>query len=180
MFDSMPLKARPTTYKGTRMRSRLEAGFAAWLDSEHISWEYEPECFGSDEGQYLPDFRLTGIWVDGRGTGSAVYVECKAPTLDFEVDVFSFMRRMEVIRASDPAAVLAIASPHDLAFWSFPLSIGQRWGVGVWRRCAGDDEDCGRFSLSPVNEVYDECPCCWSKNSPILSPWVGKPYWKTA
>lgn len=58
-----PLKARPTTYKGVRMRSRLEAGFAAWLDDAGVEWQYEPECYSAPElGQWLPDF-LISAWV---------------------------------------------------------------------------------------------------------------------
>jgi hypothetical protein len=34
-------KARPTTYKGVEMRSRLEAGFAMWLDERDLSWTYD-------------------------------------------------------------------------------------------------------------------------------------------
>jgi hypothetical protein len=50
------IKARPTTYKGIRMRSRLEASFAAYLDGLGAYWEYEPECFAAANGQWLPDF----------------------------------------------------------------------------------------------------------------------------
>lgn len=51
-------KARPTIYKGIHMRSRLEAGFAGWLDRSNIEWEYEPFAVGDEHGQYLPDFVL--------------------------------------------------------------------------------------------------------------------------
>jgi hypothetical protein len=52
------IKARPTLYKGIEMRSRLEADYAACLDRDGEPWEYEPVCFASDEGQWLPDFRI--------------------------------------------------------------------------------------------------------------------------
>jgi len=40
------------------MRSRLEADYAAYLDREQADWEYEPECYASPDGQWLPDFRV--------------------------------------------------------------------------------------------------------------------------
>jgi hypothetical protein len=52
------IEARPTTYNGIQMRSRLEADYAAWLDRKGHTWEYEPECFASTDGQWLPDFRV--------------------------------------------------------------------------------------------------------------------------
>jgi hypothetical protein len=53
------IKARPTTYKGIRMRSRLEAYFAAMLDDVfEAAWEYEPVCFAGPSGQWLPDFKI--------------------------------------------------------------------------------------------------------------------------
>lgn len=54
------IKARPTTYKGIQMRSRLEAHFAAMLDGwPNVTWEYEPTCFAGPNNQWLPDFRVT-------------------------------------------------------------------------------------------------------------------------
>lgn len=54
------IKARPTVYKGIQMRSRLEAHAASRLDHVGIPWEYEPDCFASEAGQCLPDFKLFG------------------------------------------------------------------------------------------------------------------------
>lgn len=52
------IPARPTIYKGVRMRSRLEAKVAETLDWYRFPWRYEPQCFASELGQYLPDFQL--------------------------------------------------------------------------------------------------------------------------
>ena len=61
--DSTPVNprmaARPTTYKGVKMRSRLEAAWAEQFDAVHWTWQYEPHCFATSEGQYLPDFHLS-------------------------------------------------------------------------------------------------------------------------
>lgn len=47
-------KAHPTTYRGTRFRSRLEARWAAYFDLCGIQWEYEP----FDLEGWVPDFLL--------------------------------------------------------------------------------------------------------------------------
>lgn len=60
MADSTALRARPTTYKGVAMRSRLEAAWAEQFDAWGDPWEYEPRCYASDAGQYLPDFVIDG------------------------------------------------------------------------------------------------------------------------
>lgn len=44
----------PTTYKGVRFRSRLEARYAAFFDELSWPWKYEP----IDLCGYLPDFIL--------------------------------------------------------------------------------------------------------------------------
>lgn len=46
--------AIPTTYKGVRMRSRLEAKWAAFFDALKWPWAYEPV----DLDFYIPDFVL--------------------------------------------------------------------------------------------------------------------------
>lgn len=44
----------PTTYKGVRFRSRLEARYAAFFDEVEWPWQYEP----IDLSGYVPDFIL--------------------------------------------------------------------------------------------------------------------------
>lgn len=48
------MNAIPTTYKGVRFRSRLEATWAAFFDELKWPWEYEP----LDLAGYIPDFIL--------------------------------------------------------------------------------------------------------------------------
>lgn len=62
------MRAVPTVYRGRRFRSRLEARFAAELDSRGIHWHYEPKRVGKDE-QYLVDFYLPDCrcWVEVKG-----------------------------------------------------------------------------------------------------------------
>ena len=55
----MTAKALPTRYKGCHFRSRLEARWAAFLDSLEVRWEYEKEGYDLGNGvRYLPDFWL--------------------------------------------------------------------------------------------------------------------------
>lgn len=108
-----PIKARPTTYKGIQMRSRLEADYAAALDRDGEKWEYEPTCFAGPEGQWLPDFK---IGFDG------VYIEIKpvyliaydgATPLDTYDRVDKILRQMSVAWLSEPNA------PLQLIFWDY-------------------------------------------------------------
>lgn len=63
----------PTTYKGVRFRSRLEARWAAFFDALSWDWTYEPlDLLG-----YIPDF---GIRFE---PGRTLLVEVK-PAVDFE------------------------------------------------------------------------------------------------
>lgn len=99
----MRYKARPTVYKGIQMRSRLEARFAAYLDGFGRPWQYEPQCFANEDGQYLPDF----LTHDNAGT--ACYYEIK-PTQRQCLDAIPLMR---IILDSDPTAELIAMYDND-------------------------------------------------------------------
>lgn len=107
------MKARSTKYKGIQMRSRLEAGYAELLDTStpKIAWTYEAGCFASDEGQYLPDFRLGGDPVP------SLYIEVK-PSI---ADEFEALKVMHIIRESEPAALLAVWK-HDNS-WPITMDV---------------------------------------------------------
>jgi len=94
------IPARPTTYKGIKMRSRLEAGYAAYLDHSRVAWEYEPECFGDELGQYLPDFRV-------KTPTDTFYIEIKPNREQAE----RAGDRMRIIHSSEPGAHLVIRYP---------------------------------------------------------------------
>lgn len=107
-------KARPTVYNGIRMRSRLEAGYAAWLDRWNFDWEYEPCAFQDDTGrQYLPDFRLNNVRVAWANEPRTVYVEVKPGLEDPDAlsDAITSLA-MEVILASEPDALLLLEHPR--------------------------------------------------------------------
>src|SRR6266545_2192748 len=101
------IPARPTVYDGIRMRSRLEAKFAATLDRVYGrgSWTYEPRCFASQDGQYLPDFE-----VHRTKTGPAKFphfIEVK-PTSITAAELFATLGKMLLIWRSEPNAMLSL------------------------------------------------------------------------
>lgn len=51
-------RGRRTLYKGTMMRSRTEARFAAQLDEMGAEWNNEPYALAGHSGQWLPDFEV--------------------------------------------------------------------------------------------------------------------------
>lgn len=57
----MGIRSIPTEYNNIQFRSRLEARWAEWLDSQDFVWSYEPEGFEIHETYYLPDFYLPEI-----------------------------------------------------------------------------------------------------------------------
>lgn len=111
---TVTLTARPTTYNGIEMRSRLEARFAAFLDSCEIPWEYEPRAFASGHQQYLPDFAVAVPipfrYLNGRAGAHRMYLELKPDVADLE----AAWNRLEVIWRSEPDAVLAFVSAANL------------------------------------------------------------------
>jgi hypothetical protein len=114
------LQARPTIYKGIQMRSRLEAQVAADFDRLGVAWEYEPMCFASPAGQYLPDFVLH--WRD-----HDTYLEVKPPQSDDELRRIA--ARMEIVWESDPSPRLEIlcADGVHVEGGRFRRSSGRIW-----------------------------------------------------
>ena len=125
MTDFTP---RPTVYNGVKMRSRLEAGYAAWLDQEHHDWQYEPGAFSNTAGQYLPDFRLNDVWCSWLGRTATVYVEVKPGGWPFEDEndqmYERLMRSMAIIWTSEPDAVLILEQPETNRSMSDPCRVG--------------------------------------------------------
>lgn len=66
----MKIKPIPTTYRGTRFASTLEADWAATFDFYGWTWEYEPVGVQLEDGQwYRPDFYLPSqrVWAEVKG-----------------------------------------------------------------------------------------------------------------
>jgi hypothetical protein len=71
------MRAIPTTYKGIKFRSRLEASWASYFDALVLTWSYEPEGYLLQNGvKYLPDFHLSQLHY----YRSELFVECKPPS----------------------------------------------------------------------------------------------------
>lgn len=141
------IRARPTTYNGIEMRSRLEARVAAFLDSCAIKWEYEPRAFASGRQQYLPDFRFSA-YVPFNGDDAPVYIEVKPSKVDDSRAIFEQMR---VINASEPDAIRVLI-------------------------CAGSLESSGLIELEYPNGSYRmaffvSCPVCsWISLGVMITP----------
>lgn len=65
MFESSSC-SQPTFYNGFWMRSKLEARWAAVMDSLELYYLYEIENFNTPNGRYLPDFHLPlwNLWLE--------------------------------------------------------------------------------------------------------------------
>ena len=132
-------KARPTTYKGIQMRSRLEAGFAMWLDQQGFRWDYEPGAFADETGQYLPDFRIHDLWCAWLDRPATAYVEVKyASWPGTDVDSEEWMEKhhdlmcgMAILHRSEPDAVLLLAQPEQDVIYveERERTIGQAVGI---------------------------------------------------
>ena len=116
-------KARPTTYKGIQMRSRLEAGFATWLDHfctklpQHLgtlSWDYEPVCLASPRGQWLPDFHVRGLTNHRYQTPTDYWFDVKPskPTSD------EVRRWSDILADNHPEACCLAATPDGFYGWA--------------------------------------------------------------
>lgn len=130
------LKARPTTYKGIEMRSRLEARFAGALDDLGIQWEYEPRAFASGQNQYLPDFK---VWVEEE---FVAYIEVKPHLGENNDAAGDILHAMRIIWDSEPDAMLCIATP-ELAPYLLALST-EPFPLWHLNRSDPQDSDVGR------------------------------------
>lgn len=126
-------KARPTIYKGFQMRSRLEAGFAGWLDRMHLKWEYEPYAVGDEHGQYLPDFLVQNVF-EMDGETAPAHIEIK-PSLDV-VD-WDRMGRAAQQLMSSTHAVLFLVTPAAAPLILWP---GGGHAAATWTHADGPCE----------------------------------------
>jgi len=139
------IPARPTVYDGIPMRSRLEAKFAAWLDRVYGkgSWTYEPRCYASQAGQYLPDFEVHRPKIGP--AKSSHFIEVK-PTNITASELFATLDKMMLIWRSEPGALISLivlGNDEQTAMVFFGVNrcdcgkcdlcvIGVRWYVDVF------------------------------------------------
>lgn len=55
------MQAIETEYNGTLYRSRTEARWAVLFDVAGLDFQYEPEGYVLESGQYVPDFWISGL-----------------------------------------------------------------------------------------------------------------------
>lgn len=146
----------PTTYKGVRFRSRLEAHYAAFFDSIGWPWQYEP----LDLHRTIPDFVIT--------FAAPLLVEVKPSVDSYEIAQYKLEQSgwegeaLVVAGAVDGPCIGRILERSEEAFlWSeadmfFCISCGQvsvHSGSGDWRcRCCGiggDNSHVGTFEPRP-------------------------------
>lgn len=102
------MKAIPTTYAGTRFRSRLEARWAAFFDIRGVEWDYEPLDFDG----WTPDFRL-------KPAGHEIFAEVKPFDLTHHLDDPELRKAKE----AEQRGVYAKALAHYPRVWVMLLGI---------------------------------------------------------
>ena len=128
------IPAKPTTYRGQRFRSALEARWAVFFDDQEIIWNYEPEKFALTSGVYIPDFHLR--WA----SGASVWAEVKPGIWDLDDHD---LRRHAEFAAGDRVLVLLDGLPEARAY----CMVGARWGILLGAR--------GPERMSLTTEVDD-------------------------
>jgi hypothetical protein len=121
------IPAKPTIYKGTKFRSRLEARWAAFFDL--IGWRYQYEPF--DLNGWTPDFQVFGR--DGR----SILLEVK-PYIDMDIRTSYFIKitnalniRGETEFDLSPVCILA-CEPVKAEYSNWYVSAGYQispWGT---------------------------------------------------
>lgn len=141
MSKQFEFAALPTTYKGHRFRSRIEARWAVFFDVLKIGYEYEPEGYSLADGTlYLPDFMLPQMesWYEVKG----------APPTQEEVT------KAKLLAAGTNQCVYIafgnFSSGHPP--FSFPQAVrfdpnGTLTGLYAWRMCA---PPCGFVGLTEI------------------------------
>lgn len=149
--DREAMRPRPTVYRGTLMRSTLEARAAQILDSiPDVSWEYEPARYMDSTGGWLPDLVV-------RGLPCPLFIEVKGPPLADEARG-TMLRSMMRVWDSVSAAGLAIWSARTLDGEPFDLiRRGSPIVALVIRRC--DACGCGWF-VNLAQTARRGCPSC--------------------
>lgn len=155
------LKAIETIYAGYRMRSRLEARWAVFLDALGVKWDYEREGFNLDGLLYLPDFYIQDFncWIEIKGP---------YPT---ETEIEKCRR---LAKASGQVVLLVTGDPwceddqnkYDVILFKPDDECGHfgtsGWQFGQGRRCSKEiwlvSDELGRaFALKAVTS-WDEDP----------------------
>lgn len=66
--QDIAIPALPASYAGVIFRSRLEARWAHYFDLIGLPWQYEPQGFALEAGNYCPDFLCHDYYVEVKPT----------------------------------------------------------------------------------------------------------------
>lgn len=162
----------PTTYNGTRFRSRLEARWAAFFGRLGWPWEYEP----FDAAGYIPDFVLLGadpVLVDVKPVVGMTQLHDRAP---FVVKACRevWHRDILVVGASAffPSATWGDPALGHLSEHAAPDDFleEETWmaGEAIWHTCGAPD--CGSPSFHHDVHAYRSRLCGHGDGDSYLSP----------
>jgi hypothetical protein len=155
------IRAKPTLYKGTRFRSRLEARWAVFFDAIGWEWVYEPSFAELSGISYQPDFL-----VETRQSGTHL-IEVKpgkswAELAPFLNEVNGDPRYQQTATILRVPLIMMIGTPGvwNQGRLSEYGAVAIKWYASgpahdlyEWGECAR----CGDIALAP-NGVPDCCP----------------------
>lgn len=191
-MERLALQARPTVYNGIQMRSRLEAGFAVWLDRWKVEWTYEPRAFADATGQHLPDFTLEDVRV--LGAVEPLYIEVKPGSFDVRKERPWLISRAEMIKSSEPRANLGVAiGPNGPAASQLHLVVNDHVVPASWIMESRQDElpmldtspsayaSVDELSIAVVTHQLEQAMAPWRLRLAVglspTGPWYGE-WWK--
>jgi len=177
-------QAIPTNYAGMLFRSRLEADWAATLDSLHITWEYEPEGFRLSDGLwYSPDFYLpsANAWLEVKGS----HMQRVDAVERFAADLWGDSGASDTYHKESPMIILATDPYNPLKDFGgdpddFFNQLQYRWyGVfGPDKRYSVLAAVCPLCTLGTVITPFQPwCRSCGGEPAPDDSPWHGWDSW---
>ena len=160
------IQAIQTVYNRRRFRSRLEARWAVFFDTAGIIWEYEPEGFHVNGGQYLPDFWLPQVRLKDYDPGIYIEVKPEPPPIS-EINKY---RSLVVNTGRNLGLVCGSGFMHgESTFEGFHFGSIEKcknlwWSDNPERHIWFDDKCCFQGCLN-CGEVYftakgDNCAAC--------------------
>jgi len=149
-------KAIPTTYRGHRFRSRLEARWAAFFDRARWPWAYEPV----DLAGWIPDFVLLKDPAFAHVTADQpIFVEVK-PALGY-AELAPHRRRIERSGTTGHVVIVGAVTPFaGPALGSIRFAGLRSWGPATLAWCKS--ACAGRLTIErQVNQAGDHaCLLC--------------------
>ena len=164
------IKAIPTKHRDVKFKSKLEAGWAKWLDENSIVWSYETEGFRVNNEWYLPDFWLPKIrtiievkgMIQGIEKAKRFYNALQKKNMNYVLLHLTEEQKGETPQSPDEIAKSMVWwSPHTLFILGgspipsfYDIDNATDYGY-VIIKC----KECGATSLSPQSCSF-ECRAC--------------------